>query len=109
MPQSRVTKTLLSKYDDEVEHVGFILPNGKVVEVENTSPVPAQSFDVSGADIIEFEGTAVGTWHTHPKASSNLSAGDMETFLQWPNLYHLIVGKDGITKYVVKDGEVLLG
>lgn len=109
MPQSKIEKTLLELYDDEVEHAGFILPRGKVVEVTNTSEAPAESFDVSGEDIIKYEKTAVGTWHTHPKADSNLSVGDMETFLNWPDLEHYIIGTDGITKYIVADGEVLIG
>jgi proteasome lid subunit RPN8/RPN11 len=109
MTQSRVEKSLLKKYDDEVEHVGFILPHGKLVEVENTSANPAESFDVSGEDIIKYEQTAVASWHTHPGDNSNLSVGDMETFLNWPEWDHYIVGNDGITKYIVRDGEVLIG
>lgn len=109
MPQSRIIKTLLKKYNEEVERVGFILPNGKVVEVENTSASPATSFDVSGESIMKYEGTAIGSWHTHPKDNSNLSVGDMETFLNWPDWDHYIIGNDGVTKYVVEDGEVLIG
>lgn len=108
MPQSRVVKSLSNRYDDEVEHVGFILSHGKVIEVENISEEPDKSFDVSGADILKYENDAVGTWHTHPKADSNLSVGDMETFLMWPDLEHYIVGIDGVTKYIVRDGEVLV-
>lgn len=109
MPQSRVEKSLLKKYDDEVEHVGFVLPRGKLVEVENISDNPTGSFDVSGDDIIKYEDTAIATWHTHPKGTSNLSTGDMETFLNWPDMVHYIVGTDGITKFVVLDNEVLVG
>lgn len=108
MTQSRVEHSLLKLYDEEVEHVGFVLPHGKVVEVENISDEPSKSFDVSGADILKYEADAVGTWHTHPASSANLSAGDMETFLSWPDMVHYIVGNDGIRKYIVKDNEVLV-
>lgn len=109
MPQSRVMKSLLKHYDDKVEHVGFVLPHGKVVEVANMSDNPEGSFDVSGEDILKYEDVAIATWHTHPKGTSNLSTGDMETFLNWPDMDHYIVGQDGITKYVVVDNEVLIG
>lgn len=109
MPQSKLEKNLLKLYDDKVEHVGFILSNGKLVEVENTSSAPEESFDVSGEDILKYEKTAVASWHTHPGGDSNLSVGDMETFLNWPEWEHYIIGNDGITKFIVKDGEVLVG
>jgi len=108
MPQSRIITSLLKKYDEEVEHVGFILPNGKLVEVENTSAKPDESFDVSGEDILKYETTAIGSWHTHPKKDSNLSVGDMETFLNWPEWDHYIVGNNGVSKYIVRDGDVLI-
>lgn len=109
MTHSRVEKSLLKHYDDKVEHVGFILPHGKVIEVKNVSDNPEGSFDVLGEDIIKYENEAVATWHTHPNGTSNLSAGDMETFLNWPDLDHYIVGTDGLTKYTVVDNEVLIG
>ncbi len=107
--QSMLQEFLKKIYDDKIEHVGFVLPNDEMVEVKNMSDNPEGSFDVSGEDILKYEDIAVATWHTHPNGSSNLSAGDMETFLNWPNLDHFIVGTDGITKYVVKDNEVLIG
>lgn len=108
MSLSRIEKSLLKIYDDKIEHVGFILPRGKVVEVENVSDSPATSFDVSGEDLLTYESTAIASWHTHPNSDSNLSMGDMETFLNWPHLDHYIVGQDGITKFIVVDGEVLI-
>ena len=108
MPQSKLTKSLLDLYDGEVEHVGFVMSKNKVVQVENVSDSPATSFDVRGEDIIKYGDKALATWHTHPNGTSNLSAGDMETFLNWPDIPHYIIGTDGITKYIVVDGEVLI-
>ena len=101
-------KRLLKYYDENVERVGFILPRNKIVEVENTSSNPERGFDVSDADILKYGDVAVATWHTHPNADNNLSAVDMETFLLWDSIPHYIVGNNGVRKYVVENGEVLI-
>ncbi|MES0134517.1 hypothetical protein NKJ88_06075 [Mesorhizobium sp. M0016] len=95
-------------YGGDVERVGFVLKNGKVIEVQNICENPAEGFDVSGEDIALYALTARATWHTHPNASHNLSANDFNTFLNWPELDHYIIGNDGIRKYIVEDGEVLI-
>lgn len=108
MPSSKITKFLNKVYDEEVEHVGFVLEGGKVIEVENIAEDKSNGFDVSGEDIIKYADKAVASWHTHPGKSSNLSALDYETFLAWPNMDHYIIGNDGITKYVVEGDDVLV-
>jgi proteasome lid subunit RPN8/RPN11 len=104
--------SLISKleklYKDDVERVGFILPRGKIIECTNISETPEKGFNVSDQDILKYGDDAVATWHTHPKADNNLSAMDMETFLVWSNLDHYIVGTNGVRKYVIQDGEVLI-
>jgi proteasome lid subunit RPN8/RPN11 len=92
-------ETLRSKYDEELEHVGFVLTDGSIVECENISTTPAEAFDVSAEDLDRYCDEAVATWHTHPGAGSNLSVGDLETFLLWNTMLHYIVGKDDITCY----------
>lgn len=100
---------LLKFYNEDVERVGFILPRNKIVEVENVSDHPQKGFDVKDEDILKYGDKAIATWHTHPNADNNLSTLDMENFLCWNNLEHYIIGNNGVRKYVVKDGDVLIG
>jgi proteasome lid subunit RPN8/RPN11 len=46
----------------------------------------------------------IGTFHTHPNASANLSHEDYESFMGYPRLVHYIVGADGVRKFRVMDG-----
>lgn len=100
------TSDLLSLYEGPNERVGFILKTGEIVEVDNICAEPTEGFDVRGADIIRYTPIAVATWHTHPDEDSNLSAGDFQSFLNWPDLEHYIIGNDGVTKFRVEDGDV---
>lgn len=90
------------------ERVGFILKTGEIVEVDNVCDEPEDGFDVRGEDLLRYLPIATASWHTHPGTSSNLSVNDYETFLNHPNLDHFIIGDDGITKYVVRDGVVII-
>jgi len=108
MQLSKILKELSEKYDSEVERVGFVLKTGEIIEVENVCAEPAEGFDVKGEDILKYAPQAYATWHTHPNADNNLSANDYETFLNWPDLVHFIVGTDGVRQYYVEEGEVLV-
>lgn len=108
MNTSSEISSLTNLCEGEFERVGFILKTGEIVEVPNTAINPKESFDVSGEDIIKFELIAAATWHTHPGQDSNLSFDDFQAFLNWPEMDHYIIGTDGVTKYIVEDGEVLL-
>lgn len=88
--------------------MGFVLPQNKTVEVENICHDPEQGFEVRGADILAYIDEAVGTWHTHPDIKSAASDADKRTFLNFPDWDHYIVGTDGISRYVVRDGVVVL-
>lgn len=101
-------KKLSEFYNEDVERVGFVLNDGEVVEVPNVSNTPERGFDVSPEDVMKYGDIALSTWHTHPKATFNLSAIDMQTFLNWSNLSHFIIGNNGVREYVVEDGEVLI-
>jgi|HigsolmetaAR201D_1030396.scaffolds.fasta_scaffold33936_2 Predicted metal-dependent protease of the PAD1/JAB1 superfamily len=109
MQLSKIIEQLKEKYDPKVERVGFILKNGEIVEVENVCPEPEEGFDVKGEDILKYGEDAYATWHTHPTSDCNLSMNDYETFLNWPELEHFIVGTDGVRRYIIEDGEVLIG
>lgn len=101
-------KQLLEMYEGTVERVGFVLKTGEIVEVANICDKPEEGFDVAGFDLVRFTPIAEATWHTHPGSDSNLSANDWHSFKNWPELEHYIIGKDGISKYVVRDGDVLI-
>lgn len=88
--------------------MGFVLNDGTVIECENISSTPEESFQVAAEEIIKYCDDATATWHTHPNSDNNLSAGDYETFMSWPNLAHYIIGTNGVREYYVKDGELLI-
>ena len=90
------------------ERVGFIFPDGAIVEVENSAANPLEGFDVCAEDLITFAERATASWHTHPGASANLSVEDNSAFLCWPKLEHFIIGNDGIKKYVVGNNNRIL-
>lgn len=89
--------------------MGFILPGNKIIEVPNISPSPVDSFMVRGQDVLDhaINGTAIATWHTHPKKDANLTIQDNEMFMNYPDLTHYIVGIDGIRVYKVVKGRVI--
>lgn len=99
---------LQDKLFGELERVGFILPDGEVVEVKNVCEDPRNGFQVDAADLLDYALVAVATWHTHPNASKVLTVEDYTGFLNYPDLDHYIIGTDGVAKYVVKDGDVLI-
>lgn len=92
--------------DNPYERCGLIVGD-EIIEVSNTHPEPEEGFEVDPAALIEYEGRMTGTWHTHPKGSSNLSQEDHNCFTQWPELRHFIIAKDGITEFVVIEGAVI--
>lgn len=100
---------LLSFYADQgPERVGFVLKDGTIIEVENTSEKPDESFDVDPQVLIDNEAEMAGTFHTHPGASSQLSGEDYQAFTNW-RVDHYIVGNDGVRKYGVnRHGAVIV-
>jgi len=89
------------------ERVGFILSDGKIVEVENVAADKKQGFSVKPEDLIKYENEAVASWHTHPGASSNLSMDDYAAFVSWPDWKHYVIGIDGVSCFEVIDGVVV--
>ena len=83
------------------ERVGFILGTGVIVEVQNVSTSPRDSFAVRPEDMIFYEDKIVATFHTHPDTTSNLSDDDFKAFKDWPEFRHLIIGSDGVSCYYV--------
>ncbi len=91
------------------ERVGFVLDDGTIVEVANIAENPKEGFDVSVEDMAEHFDREIARWHTHPGGSANLSVGDYSSFLNWPRVDHIIIGKEGIRVYRVRNGQVING
>ncbi|WP_152613159.1 MPN domain-containing protein [Inquilinus limosus] len=87
---------------DGPERVGFILNGDKVVEVENIADKPNDAFQVRGEDLVRYEDDIVGTWHTHPFGTSQLSTEDYIAFLNYPMIEHWVIGRDGARCYKVQ-------
>lgn len=92
----------------EKEKVGFVLKNGDIVELANICDNPVEGFVIKADDMLKYEDQVVATWHTHPKASANLSVGDYLSFRNYPKLRHYIVGTDGVFEYAVRGKAVVV-
>lgn len=84
------------------ERGGYITSDFEVIECENVHIEPLNNFALNFDKLEELE-TAYGTFHTHVDKSSNLSKEDYDSFQNWPNLVHFIIGNDGISCYKVSD------
>lgn len=104
-------KIKLKKYlTGEKERVGFVLITGQTVEVANACAEPEKGFMVRAEDLLKYEGKIAATWHTHPQGASVLSVGDYDSFKNWPEWRHYIIGDDGVVEYYVDhDGELMIG
>lgn len=98
-------KQLQTKYeDDSDERGGYITSSFKIYEVENVHPQKDNNFMFSTEDLEKLESEdVIGTFHTHPNKTSNLSKEDYEAFVNWEKLLHFIIGKDKITCYKVSE------
>lgn len=91
------------------ERVGFILTTNQIVEVTNVCAEPQKGFMVRAEDLLKYEGKIAATWHTHPDGVCVLSVGDYDSFKNWPEWRHFIVGTDGVSEYYVDhDGELMI-
>lgn len=105
-------ETLLQKGDTE-ERCGVVMKDGNAVELQNVAGDPAGSFEMPSKAFLELvkTGEVEATWHTHPKSSPVLSGADYETFLNWPDLKHHVIGMEKgevvVLTYIVDDGVVI--
>ena len=86
----------------------MILNDHSIIELENTCSTPEDGFEVDGAELVKYIDCLFATWHTHPGTTSNLSVGDYQSFLNYPDIKHYIIGDDGISEYIVENGKVLI-
>lgn len=102
---------ILSLYkDDGIERGGFLLPDG-LVECENDSSNKVENFRFSCDSldkIDELEDKIVAFVHSHPNGTSAMSKQDFYAFINWPQFFHLIVGKNGVSCYKVTEKETVI-
>jgi len=96
--------------DDTEERCGLVMDDGSLVEIQNIAPEPEKGFEMSPEAVVALleTGHVVGTWHTHPHGQSNHRGEDHSFFLSWPDLSHTIIGRNGVSKYRVENGVVLV-
>ena len=102
---SKLQSLLLT--DDVDERCGLILKGNKIIEVPNEHPEPAKGFKIPVEALHENEENLIGTWHTHPGDTANLSQEDYNGFCQWPELKHYIIGVDSVRCFEVADGLIV--
>lgn len=95
--------------DDTEERCGLVMKDGSIVEIENIAEDKEKGFEMRPEAVIGLleTGHVVATWHTHPTGPANHSGEDHSFFLSWPDLSHIIIGRDGVRKYRVDNGVVL--
>ena len=98
-----ISKQLQNFWEPGVERCGLVLDNLTIEEKSNHSKTPERSF---AFDLVDLMLSSVGTWHTHPTTSANLSIDDYRFFECWPNKLHWIVSQGEVWCYLVKDGIV---
>lgn len=105
---NKLAEALLAKYQPTGhERGGLILSSGEPHEFPNISSEPEKIFVPDLSTVVDVLPQAVGTWHTHPGASANLSTEDEATFKSWPTFAHAIIGENGIRWYAVAGGLVV--
>ena len=79
-----------------------------LIECVNINDDPLIGYRMSYDDMDKLDDPdTIGTFHTHPNASANLSYGDYESFMAYPYLVHYIVGEDGVKTYKIIDGSLI--
>lgn len=100
--------TCLSDLVTDVERVGVIKSNGEIVELKNVSGLPDAGAIISTEDLEHLDDPeTVATWHTHPEGGVQPSQVDIDSFLNWPEHYHLIIDRDEVGVYFVLDDRVV--
>ena len=100
--------SLLSYYSKKGPERGGIITRMGPVECENVCEDPENGYEMSFEDMDKLDDSdTVGTFHTHPGKSSNLSYEDYESFMAYPILVHYIVGEDGVRSFKVVEGRLI--
>ena len=90
------------------ERGGLVSKTSGLIELNNVSEKPDKEFSLSIEDQEKLSSPdIIGTFHTHPGGSSNLSYDDWLSFYSYPRLTHYIYGEQGLMTYKIQDGVLL--
>lgn len=109
--KKKIVETIQSLYSDEgLEKGGYVTEDGRVVVCDNDSPNPLENFSFKIEDlmIINDEEDIIALFHTHPNGTSAMTKQDFKAFVNYPNFYHLILGKNGLLCYKVTERETVI-
>lgn len=101
-------ESLLDLWSPFLERCGLVLKDGTTVELPNVHEDPQRGFRIAPEEILKYEPQTAATWHTHPHTGPNLSLADYRCFLNWPELFHYVVGHGKVWCYYVEQNRVLL-
>lgn len=103
-------ETLLSLYKEDGCEIGGYLKGGKVIVCENDSLNPLENFSFKMEDLMDINDTdgVVALFHTHPNGTSAMTKQDFKAFINYPDFFHLIVGKNGLLCYKVTERETVI-
>lgn len=107
----KTMETLRSLYkDDGYEVGGYINAENTVVVCENDSPNPLENFSFKMEDLesINDEEDVVALFHTHPNGTAAMTKQDFKAFLNYPDFFHLIVGKAEVLCYRITERETII-
>lgn len=91
----------------EDERCGIVLSSGEIIELQNSSTYPYNSFVISEIDVAPHKDNVIATWHTHPRGPHNLSIDDYNTFMDLSDINHLIITHKSVSQYK-SDGEYVM-
>lgn len=95
-------------YSNNGPERGGIVTNQGIIELKNVAENPEQGFEISTEDLSKLDDpNTIGTFHTHPNGSSNLSMDDYMSFLNYPRLVHYIYGQQGLKKFQVREDFII--
>lgn len=102
-------ETLESMYvESGIERGGYINSSG-VVECKNVHVNPVENFELDFDDLDKMcAKDCFATWHVHVNGTSNLTTMDYRSFQNYPEHYHFVVGKDGLSCYKVNERGVVV-
>jgi proteasome lid subunit RPN8/RPN11 len=104
-----VLETLLQP-DDVNERCGLVLKDGSIVHIDNVHVEPTLGFEMDPEQVLPYlmNEEIAATWHTHPHGETALSGEDYKSFQAWPGFEHYVIGPEGVVKYAVKKGAVIV-
>lgn len=99
---------LNAQWNGTIECCGIILKDLTIISLRNWHPVPEHAFRIKTEDYEPHIPNMLGTWHSHPHGSANLSMEDYVMFKSQPQWFHFIVGCGKVWGYCVNGSKVLL-